>query len=1338
VVGTARALRVLLIEPDRAHAERLADMLRRPEPQPFEVAAEASLARGLDRLARDEFDVVLLGLSVPDAGDVDALQRVRAQSRRPVVAMGPNGGGDLGARLVGAGADDYLVRDRIDGPLVRRALQHAVDRQRTRRDLLALVQVGHELAATTDGTLVAQRIVETTRTVLGVRAAAVYWPDEESGDLVAMAAAGFGSAGGDGVLPAGTAVAALAMEAAGAVHSANVLEDARLTLAREARHQLADSRLRSVLALPLVVHDVVIGALTLVDVTGRVFSPEEQRLARALADHAALAVERTRLHDQNERRRREAEALTELARSLAEHVDLDDVGRRIVERAAAFFGVRFARLRLLQPEGSLRALAWTGPIPDYAESWNPLPPGVGVAGRAVAEGKPVWSADVLSDPEVVVDDAVRGVFGLTTDRAILGVPLRTRGRIIGSLTLGDRMGRTFSPTDITLLQAFADQAAVALETARLYGDMQHQLRHTQTLLDVAQDIGAALDLTETMRRVARHLARALAADTVGAYIAAGDVLTPLTGYHVPKRIRDVARDFPVAIRGHALVEEAWRTRGAVWSGDAPGDPRVDRATFAHFPFRSVIAVPMVVKNELIGVLFAVWWEASRQVSDAELKLAEGISRQAALAIEDATLYQEAEERRREAEVLAELTRTIGASLDLDTVLQRVADGALRLCRAGGSTIALSEPSGTAVIRYTSGQEAGLLGMRVEPGKGAGGLVLRTRRPFRTDDYLADPRITADYHARVRARGARALLVVPIIGDGGLDGLLYIQHRSVRRFSDRDESNLVTLADKAAAAIRNARIFAREQSARSEAEAAARALRESQQALLVRERALEASSEGIVIIDPSQPGSPIIYANPAFLAQSGYTEDEVRGRNYWFLQGPGTDPGVIAALRTAITERRPFRGEILDYRKDGTPFWCELSVAPILDPSGEVTHFVGLQSDITERKQAAERLSLTQDQLRQAQKMEAVGQLAGGVAHDFNNLLTVIAGRAQLLLSSLSAGDRLARHAEIIAKTADRGSRLTQQLLAFSRKQVLQGIELNLNEVVTEVTVMLRRLIGEQIELTLAPAPDLGWVLADRFQIEQAIMNLAVNARDAMPGGGRLIIETANVDVGPLHTARFPDLRPGPYVMLAVTDTGCGIPAEIQSRIFEPFFTTKTAEKGTGLGLSMVYGVVKQSGGDILVYSDTGRGATFKVYLPRVAEPQAAPRPGAAYAPTGGTETILLVEDEPEVRSLVREILAGFGYSVVDAGLPDQALFIGERRSGPIHLLVTDVVMPQMSGRELAEQLRRIRPEVRVLYMSGYTDQAIVIQGVLEPGMEFIQKPFTPEALAAKVRATLDA
>jgi signal transduction histidine kinase len=399
----------------------------------------------------------------------------------------------------------------------------------------------------------------------------------------------------------------------------------------------------------------------------------------------------------------------------------------------------------------------------------------------------------------------------------------------------------------------------------------------------------------------------------------------------------------------------------------------------------------------------------------------------------------------------------------------------------------------------------------------------------------------------------------------------------------------------------------------------------------------------------------------------------------------------------------------------------------------------LKSSEQEKAKALDALRQSEEQLLQSQRLEAVGQLAGGIAHDFNNLLTVITGYSGMELKAMAADDPSRPRIQEISNAADRAASLTRQLLAFSRKQVLQPKVFDLNSVVPEMEKMLKRMIGENIKLSTTLEPNLGNVKADPGQMEQVIMNLVVNSRDAMPSGGQLTIETANVHLDEAFARNHVAVVPGDYVLLAVSDTGTGMDEETQRHVFEPFFTTKAVDKGTGLGMSTVYGIVKQSGGSIWVYSKIGEGTTVKIYLPRVSERAEELKPAlTAEDIPQGTETILLVEDARMVRNLAIEILMGNGYQVLEATNGREALRVSEQSQGPIHLLLTDVVMPGMSGRELANRLVALHPEMRVLYMSGYTEDTIVHHGVLEEGINFIPKPFSPDALALKVREVIDA
>jgi len=442
-------------------------------------------------------------------------------------------------------------------------------------------------------------------------------------------------------------------------------------------------------------------------------------------------------------------------------------------------------------------------------------------------------------------------------------------------------------------------------------------------------------------------------------------------------------------------------------------------------------------------------------------------------------------------------------------------------------------------------------------------------------------------------------------------------------------------------------------------------------------------------------------------------------------------------RVALGERIVNR-ETVRQRKDGSQVAVAVSLAPILDASGQVIGASKTGRDLTAQRKAEQALRSTEEQLRQAQKMEAIGRLAGGIAHDFNNILSVILSYSDLILSALMPTDPLVGDLGELRKAAVRAAELTRQLLVFSRQQVISPKVLDLNEVVASIDRMVARILGEDIELISAPGSGLGCVLADRNNVEQAIMNLVVNARDAMPRGGKLTIETGNVHLDAAYVCEHPGTTVGAHVMLAVSDTGIGMDRATQARIFEPFFTTKEIGKGTGLGLSTVFGIAQQSGGSVWVYSEPGKGTTFKVYFPTVAAAADSIEAELAPASLRGTETILLVEDQEQLRAVAHAILKRSGYRVLVAPDAAEAARVCEVYPEPIHLLLTDVVMPHTSGVELAKRAQLRRPTLKVLYMSGYTDDSVVRHGILESEMAFLQKPFTPETLTRKLREVLNA
>ena len=595
------------------------------------------------------------------------------------------------------------------------------------------------------------------------------------------------------------------------------------------------------------------------------------------------------------------------------------------------------------------------------------------------------------------------------------------------------------------------------------------------------------------------------------------------------------------------------------------------------------------------------------------------------------------------------------------------------------------------------------------GRGLTEYVLRTGEPL-----LATPKVFEELVAKgeVELIGAPSLdwMGVPLRAGSQTFGVLVVQsYREDVRFGERDKEVLTFVSQQLASAIDHKRHE--------------EALRQSES----RYRSLVQSA--VYGIYRSSVDGRFLDVNPALIHMLGYdSADEVvklDQQREVFVEPAEHERLLQEFQRTGCLDSAEVRWK----RKDGSVITVRLSgrAATELDEADQALEIIA--EDITERR-------ALEDQFRQAQKMEAVGRLAGGVAHDFNNLLMVVSGYTEVLMEALDQNDPLLVKVQAIQQAADRATTLTRQLLAFSRKQLLELKVVDVNSIVADMERLLRPLIGENIDLTTKLTPNVGHTRADAGQLEQVIMNLVVNAKDAMPDGGRILIQTSEADP---DTARREHslIEPGTYILLSVSDTGAGMDRETQSRIFEPFFTTKEKGKGTGLGLSTVYGIVKQGGGYIFAQSEPGCGTTFRIYLPRVADPADSPRVDKhAQAAAGGSETVLLVEDEESVRELVRETLKTRGYTVIEASDGIAGMRVSEEYQGNIEILITDVVMPGMSGRELAKRVAAARPNIRVLYLSGYTEDAIIHEGALEPGTGFLQKPFTLQVLARKVREVL--
>jgi PAS domain S-box-containing protein len=729
-----------------------------------------------------------------------------------------------------------------------------------------------------------------------------------------------------------------------------------------------------------------------------------------------------------------------------------------------------------------------------------------------------------------------------------------------------------------------------------------------------------------------------------------------------------------------------------------------------------------------------------------------------------TLEARVREVRDEARTLEILNRTgiaLAAELDLERLVQTVIDAGVEITEAQFGTFfykAIDGHDGSWSPSVLSGAPRAVAGFPMPPDPATLDAIFRGSAPFRCNDILADPDCmrSSPYSELLESRVViRSCLAVPVFSRSGeVFGGLFLGHADPGAFSDRDEHILTGIAAQAAVAIDNARLYQNSQveiAARKRTEQQLQALNDTlEQRVDERARQLEASfgqlreSErrfrllveavtdyAIYMLDET---GHVVKWNPGAERLKGYTDAEILGQHLSrFYTEEDRRNGVPAQVLASAARTGRYEGEGWRVRKDGSRFWANIVMHAIRDPVGQLLGFAKVTRDMTEKRAAEERLRL-------AQKMEAVGQLTGGVAHDFNNLLTVIGGNLETLQRRLAARDDqpLQRLANSAARAASRAAVLTHQLLAFSRRQPLEPKSVSPNSLITGMSDMLRRSLPESIAIETVLAAGVWPIFVDANQLENSLLNLAVNARDAMPDGGKLTIEAANVYLDEAY-ARTADLAPGQYVGICVSDSGTGMPEEVMSKAFDPFFTTKEVGQGTGLGLSQVYGFVKQSGGNVRIYSELGAGTTIKIYLPRLRAPNdSAEEENVAEAiPRGKGETILVVEDQTDVRSFSVDMLRELGYNVLDAPDGRTALRLVDAHSD-IALMFTDVGLPGgMNGRQLADEALRRRSILKVLFTSGYARNAIVHHGRLDPGVQLLPKPFTFPALAVKIRSVLD-
>lgn len=882
----------------------------------------------------------------------------------------------------------------------------------------------------------------------------------------------------------------------------------------------------------------------------------------------------------------------------------------------------------------------------------------------------------------------------------LMVPLIVRGRAIaaiGVLRCGED-ARPLDEQDLALVQSLAEHTALALTAAELLTSAEREVAERQKMaarLEVLaqtsrQFAEATVDYERLLATIARRLAEVVGdLCSVRAVSEDGQMLEAGVVHHADPEIASWVQE---------LIDQPQRsdeglTGRVMVSGQPLFAPKLTPADWAvalprHRPILerlevgSTMLVPLRCRGQSVGVVSLARSGSDNPYTEDDLRLVQSIADHAALAVSNARSYR-----------VEQLART--AALKANEAI-RQSEIAHRI---------LFESSPLPVLAFSVDSLDILAANRAALGQYG----------YTQDEMLnmrlSDLRVDAD-EAAIRAivTSGEGREVTGVARHRRRDGsLIFVEYQS---------SPVTFLGHRARLAVMS------DISSRYDAERMRSLL-----SAIVR-----SSNDAIVSKDLS---GTITSWNDAAERLFGYSSQDAIGKSIEMLIPTELRDEETRLLRSIAAGIPVDHYETVRRRKDGELVHVSLSLSPLLDANGKVVGAAKTARDLGPQRTAALALRRTEEQLRQVQKMEAVGLLAGGIAHDFNNALSVILGCSGLVLRDLAISDPMREDVDEIRLAAVRAADLTRQLLMFSRQQVVEPRVLDLNQVLLDMDKMLRRIIGEDIDLVSLPARGLGRIKADPSHLDQVIMNLVVNARDAMPTGGKLTIETANVHLDAEYAREHLGTKPGPHVMLAVTDTGHGMDDTTRARIFEPFFTTKDTGKGTGLGLSTVFGIVQQAGGSVWVYSELGRGTTFKIYFPSLESAADAPQPAASSRLLGGTETVLLVEDQERVRAVAYAILKRSGYRVLVAQSAGDALVLCEQHRGKIDLLLTDVVMPQLSGTELAERVAKTRPELKVLYMSGYTDDSVVRHGVLEGEVAFLQKPFTPESLAGRVREVLD-
>ncbi|MGH7268320.1 MAG: GAF domain-containing protein, partial [Candidatus Rokuibacteriota bacterium] len=1114
------------------------------------------------------------------------------------------------------------------------------------------------------------------------------------------------------------------------------------------------------MAVPIKSGDQVEGLLFVDDRSRRSFTDRDEAVLARLGEYAAIGVRNARLFAETDRRRRAAESLADLGRLVSQSLDPAEVAQRIADSVRALLGAAAATLYRLEPSsGDLVSLAINDAGRPARQPRMTVPRGTGVSGLAVRDRCPVTTSDVFTDPRVTLTAAVRARVGRGPYHAVLAVPLLVKDEVIGALTVVDRLGRHFDEEAVALAQAFADQAAVAVENARLFEETGQRLRETETLLAVGRVLSQTLPVDEMLRQVAREVARAFRADMVGAYFLdpRREVLVPIAGYHVPREFLETLARAGLELARFPLLGEAWQTRRPVWTSDYKADPRVDQGILSGLRPGALLFAPTLIRGEIVGGLFLAWWAAGRSFTGAEARLVEGIAAQVGLALENAELVRQTREKLRETETLLSVSRALSSTLDLQPLLRHFLRQVARTIEADSVGVWLVDPvSGHlepfAGYRVPRAALEAMRGYRIDPAESplyAAGMA--TGRALVSTNVPDDPRVPAGLKARAPHR---AQLFAPIVAkERALGGFIAVWWERTREFSDRELALVEAMGAHAGVAVVNAELFRDNRRKLDELSV-----------LYELSRAVTGQLDiGTLVQAVHQQTGRVLNADSmvVFLVDPPGQRFEVALR----MVDGAPDPNPIRAyplghgLMTAVFQRRqPLRTD--DYagacRREGVqpvpaslrfPHWLgvplvagdqALGILALRDAARPFTesderllvNIAGLAALAVrsarlydERRRAHDDLAAAQDQLIRSEKLRALGEMAAGVAHDFNNILAAIMGRAQLLLTQVEE-PRYQRQLRIIETAAQDGARTVRRIQEFTRVRRARPFEpVNVGQLIAEVLEVTRsrwkddamaRGIAYEMRVSGGPVPP---VAGDPSELREVLVNLVFNALDAMPTGGRVTIRLGADDE---------------RVQCDVTDTGVGMTGDVRRRVFDPFFTTK-AEKGTGLGLSVAYGIIARHGGGIEARGEPGRGSTFTIRLPVARAPSPAP-PAVSPASPPRAARILLIDDEPAVREVLADLLVAQGHTV--SALPDGRAGLARLRDEPFDLVVTDLGMAGLSGWEVARLARVERGGIPVVLVTGWADHIDVDEARAHGVSGVLTKPFEAEAVRDVVARAL--